>query len=503
MQKKTLTLTILFVALLVSGVYLSPAIAQQSDRPNILVVWGDDIGPYNISAYNMGVMGYKTPNIDRIANQGIIFTDSYGDQSCTAGRAGFITGQHPMRTGLTKVGLPGAPEGMQPEDPTIPGLLKPLGYMTGQFGKNHLGDLDEHLPTNHGFDEFFGNLYHLNAEEEPEHPDYPKDPEFRERFGPRGVIRSSADGQIQDTGPLTRKRMETIDEEVLAASLDFIDRAHSADTPFFVWFNSTRMHVFTHLKPSSEGVTGQGIYADGMVEHDGHVGQLLDKLDELGIAENTIVMYSTDNGAELLLWPDGGYTPFRGEKNSNWEGAYRVPMMVRWPARIEPNQISNEIISHQDWLPTLLAAAGDPDIKEKLLDGMQVGDRRYRVHLDGYNFLPHFTGEEEDGPRNGFVYTSDTGDIIGIRDGDYKFVFKEQRAHGAETWIDPWISLRAPKIFNLRQDPFERMEHESEGYYQWWAEHMFLFVPAMVKVSEFKATFEEFPQRQKPGSFVP
>ncbi|MFB3105031.1 MAG: sulfatase-like hydrolase/transferase, partial [Pseudomonadales bacterium] len=318
-------------------VLASTVVAQ--DKPNILIIWGDDIGPFNISAYNRGMMGYETPNIDRIANDGILFTDSYGDQSCTAGRAGFITGQHPMRTGLTKVGLPSAKEGLQKEDPTIAELLKPLGYMTGQFGKNHLGDLDEHLPTNHGFDEFFGNLYHLNAEEEPEHPDYPTDPAFRENFGPRGVIKSSADGRIEDTGPLTRKRMETVDEEFLAASLDFIDRAHSADKPFFVWFNSSRMHVFTRLKPSSEGVTGQGLYADGMAEHDGHVGQLLDKLDELGIAENTIVMYSTDNGAELLLWPDGGYTPFRGEKNSNWEGGYRVPMMVRWPARIEPDQV--------------------------------------------------------------------------------------------------------------------------------------------------------------------
>ncbi len=479
------------------------ATAAAQDKPNILIIWGDDIGTFNISAYNRGMMGYETPNIDRIANDGILFTDSYGDQSCTAGRAGFITGQHPMRTGLTKVGLPGAKEGLQKEDPTIAELLKPLGYMTGQFGKNHLGDLDEHLPTNHGFDEFFGNLYHLNAEEEPEHADYPTDPAFRENFGPRGVIKSSADGRIEDTGPLTRKRMETVDEEFLAASLDFIDRAHAADKPFFVWFNSTRMHVFTRLKPSSKGVTGQGLYADGMVEHDGHVGQLLDKLDELGITENTIVMYSTDNGAELLLWPDGGYTQFRGEKNSNWEGGYRVPMMVRWPARIEPDQVSNEIISLQDWLPTLLAAAGDSEVKEKLRGGMRVGSTRFKVHLDGYNFLPYFTGAVAEGPRNDFIYTSDTGDIVGIRDGDFKIVFREQRAHGAETWIDPWVVLRAPKLFNLRQDPFERMDHESENYYQWWAEHMFLFVPAMVKVAAFKATFEEFPQRQKPGSFVP
>jgi arylsulfatase A-like enzyme len=474
-----------------------------ADKPNILIIWGDDIGPFNVSAYNMGIMGYRTPNIDRIANEGMIFTDAYGDQSCTAGRAGFITGQHPMRTGLTKVGLPGAKEGLQKEDPTIAELLKPHGYATGQFGKNHLGDLDEHLPTNHGFDEFFGNLYHLNAEEEPEHEDYPKDAAFAKRFGPRGVIHSFADGRINDTGALTRKRMETVDEEFLAASLKFIDKAHKAGKPFFVWFNSTRMHVFTRLKPESRGVTGQGLYADGMTEHDGHVGQLLDKLDELGIADNTIVMYSTDNGAELLLWPDGGYTMFRGEKNSNWEGGYRVPMMVRWPGKIKPNQVSNEVISHQDWLPTLLAAAGDPDVKKNLKSGMRAGDTQYKVHLDGYNFLPYFTGGEKAGPRNEFIYTSDTGDIVGIRTGDYKVVFKEQRAHGAETWIDPWVSLRAPKLFNLRQDPLERMEHESENYYQWWAEHMFLFAPAMMEVAQFKATFKDFPQRQKPGAFVP
>lgn len=473
------------------------------DKPNILVIWGDDIGPYNISAYNMGRMGYQTPNIDRIAKEGIIFTDSYGDQSCTAGRAGFITGQHPLRTGLTKVGLPGAEEGLQEEDPTIAELLKPLGYATGQFGKNHLGDRDEHLPSNHGFDEFFGNLYHLNAEEEPEHPDYPKSAEFRKRWGPRGVIHSFADGKIQDTGPLTKKRMETADEEFLAAGLKFIDKAHSEKKPFFVWFNSTRMHVWTRLKPESRGVTGQGLYADGMVEHDGHVGQLLAKLDELGIADNTIVMYATDNGAELALWPDGGYTPYRGEKNSNWEGGYRVPMMVRWPAQIEAGQISNEIIAMMDWMPTFLAATGNDQIKEQLKEGARIGGKRYKVHLDGYNFLPYFTGEVDKGPREEFVYTSDTGDIVGYRMGDYKLVFKEQRAHGLQVWQDPYVTLRMPKVFNLRMDPFERMDHEGSGYDQWMGEHMFLFAPGMAEVMKFKATFEEFPQRQKPGSFVP
>jgi arylsulfatase len=474
-----------------------------ADKPNILIIWGDDIGPYNISAYNMGRMGYRTPNIDRIADEGIIFTDSYGDQSCTAGRSAFITGQHPLRTGLTKVGLPGAEEGLQPEDPTIAALLKEHGYMTGQFGKNHLGDRDEHLPTNHGFDEFFGNLYHLNAEDEPEHPNYPRDPAFKKRFGPRGVIRSSADGRIEDTGPLNMKRMETVDEEFLAASLKFIDRAHSAKKPFFVWFNSTRMHVWTRLKPESVGVTGQGLYADGMAEHDGHVGQLLAKLDELGISDNTIVMYATDNGAELALWPDGGYTPYRGEKNSNWEGGYRVPMLVRWPEKIKAGQTSNEIIAMMDWMPTLLAAAGDDKIKEKLKKGMRAGNRQYKVHLDGYNFLPYFTGAADSGPRQEFIYTSDTGDIVALRNGDWKLVFREQRAHGFDVWQDPYVELRLPKIFNLRMDPFERMDHEGSGYDRWRAEHLFLLVPAIVQISQFKATFKDFPQRQKPGSFVP
>jgi arylsulfatase len=485
------------------AVSLFTGVAHAADKPNILIIWGDDIGPYNVSAYNMGRMGYRTPNIDRIANEGIIFTDSYGDQSCTAGRSAFITGQHPLRTGLTKVGLPGAQEGLQKEDPTIATLLKEHGYMTGQFGKNHLGDRDEHLPTNHGFDEFFGNLYHLNAEDEPEHPNYPKDPAFKKRFGPRGVIRSSADGRIEDTGPLNMKRMETVDEEFLAASLKFIDKAQAAKKPFFVWFNSTRMHVWTRLKPESVGVTGQGLYADGMAEHDGHVGQLLAKLDDLGITDNTIVMYATDNGAELALWPDGGYTPYRGEKNSNWEGGYRVPMMVRWPARIKAGQVSNEIIAMMDWMPTLLAAVGDDKVKEKLKQGMRVGGSRYKVHLDGYNFLPYFTGETDKGPRQEFIYTSDTGDIVALRNGDWKLVFREQRAHGLEVWQDPWVVLRMPKLFNLRMDPFERMDEEGAGYDQWLGEHLFLLVPAIVQISQFKATFEEFPQRQKPGSFVP
>ena len=479
------------------------SLALGQDKPNILIIWGDDIGPYNISAYNMGRMGYRTPNIDRIAAEGIIFTDAYGEQSCTAGRAGFITGQHPMRTGLTKVGLPGAEEGLQKEDPTIATLLKDQGYVTRQFGKNHLGDRDEHLPTNHGFDEFFGNLYHLNAEDEPEHPNYPKDPAFKKRFGPRGVIKSFADGKIEDTGPLNKKRMETVDEEFLAASLKFIDKAHAKKKPFFVWFNATRMHVWTRLKPESVGVTGQGLYADGMAEHDGHVGQLLAKLDDLGITENTLVMYATDNGAELALWPDGGYTPYRGEKNSNWEGGYRVPMMVRWPDQIKAGQVSNEIIAMMDWMPTLAAAAGDDQVKAKLKKGARINGQSYKVHLDGYNFLPYFTGKTDKGPRQEFIYASDTGDIVALRDGDWKMVFREQRAHGLDVWQDPYVELRLPKLFNLRMDPFERMDHEGAGYDQWRAEHLFLLVPAMVEISEFKATFKEFPQRQKPGSFVP
>ncbi|MFQ5345966.1 MAG: arylsulfatase, partial [Mariprofundus sp.] len=477
--------------------------ADAAEKPNILVIMGDDIGRFNISANNMGMMGYRTPNIDRIAHEGVNFTDAYGDQSCTAGRSSFITGQHPIRTGLTKVGLPGAPEGLNKKDPTLAELLKPYGYVSGQFGKNHLGDRDEHLPTNHGFDEFFGNLYHLNAEEEPEHPDYPKSAKFKKQFGPRGVIHSYADGRVEDTGPLTKKRMETIDEEVTAATLKFIDKAHQAKKPFFVWYNTTRMHIFTHLKSKSVGVTGQGLYADGMVEHDGMVGQLLNKLDQLGITKNTIVIYTTDNGAELMLWPDGGYTIFRGEKNSNWEGGYRVPMMVRWPARIKPNQISNDIISLQDWYPTLMAAVGDTHIKQELLKGKVVNGVKYKVHLDGYNFLPALTGKAKHGPRKDFIYSSDTGEIVAVRHGDWKAVFREQRAHGLRVWQDPWVTLRAPALYNLRMDPLERMDHEGGGYEKWFAEHMFLIAPAMGVVAKFKQTFKAFPQRQKPGTFVP
>ena len=479
-----------------------PAMAQDAEKlPNILIIWGDDIGWFNISAYNRGMMGYQTPNIDRIAKEGMMFTDAYGQNSCTAGRAAFITGQSPFRTGLLKVGLPGAKEGLQPEDPTIAELLKPLGYMTGQFGKNHLGDLDEHLPTNHGFDEFYGNLYHLNAEEEPESPDYPKDPEFAKQFGPRGVIHSFSDGKIEDTGPLTQKRMETIDEEVTEGALDFMDRAHKAEKPFFLWYNTTRMHIWTHLKPESQNVTGQGIYADGMAEHDEMVGQLLDKLDELGISDNTIVMYSTDNGAELMSWPDGGMIPFRGEKNTTWEGGFRVPMMVKWPGKIEAGQVSNEIISMEDWLPTLLAAAGEPGMKDKLLQGYEADGKTFNVHLDGYNFLPYFSGETEKGPREEMFYFTDDGQLSALRFNQWKMVFSEQRAHGFEVWQEPLVTLRLPKLFNLRRDPFERADHETFGYDQWRLERAYLISPAAAYVGKFLATFQDYPPRQKPGSF--
>jgi arylsulfatase len=471
-------------------------------RPNIVVIWGDDIGWYNISAYNLGVMGYKTPNIDRLAREGGLFTDWYGQQSCTAGRAAFITGQSPIRTGLTKVGLPGADLGLRPEDPTFAELLKPLGYMTGQYGKNHLGDRDEFLPTQHGFDEFFGNLYHLNAEEEPENPDYPKNPEFKEGFGPRGVLSSKAGRKrIDDTGPLTKKRMETIDDEITAGALDFIDRAHRRRKPFFLWWNSTRMHVFTHLKRRSQGKTGLGIYPDGMVEHDAHVGQLLDKLDDLGIAENTIVMYSTDNGAEVMSWPDGGTTPFRGEKDTNWEGGYRVPCLIRWPSVIEPGTVYNDLGAHEDMIPTIMAALGEPDVVENLKEGYTAGDKTFRVHLDGYNLLPYLRGETDDSPRKEFLYWTDDGDLAALRYEQWKIVFMEQRARGGDVWQDPLVPLRAPKLFTLRGDPFERADAEGMDYMRWRFERAFVLVPAAAFVARWLESFKEFPPRQKPASF--
>ena len=479
---------------------ITPIWAQQ--KPNIVVIWGDDIGYWNVSAYNLGMMGYRTPNIDRLAREGAIFTDAYGEQSCTAARSAFITGQIPVRTGLSHVGLPGADRGLKKEDPTIAEYLKTKGYMTGQYGKNHLGDRDEHLPTNHGFDEFFGNLYHLNAEEEPENPNYPKDPEFRKRFGPRGVIQSTAGGKIKDTGPLTRKRMETVDDEITAGALDFIERAQAADKPFFLWWNSTRMHIWIHLKPESDGKTGLGVFPDGMVEHDGHVGQILDKLDELGLTENTVVIYSSDNGAEVSSWPEGGTSPFRGEKNDNWEGGYRVPLLVRWPGMIKPGTQINDIISHMDWFPTFAAVLGDDDIKEKLKKGTNLGDRSFKVHLDGYNFLPFIKGETKESPRKEFFYFSDAGDLLNLRYNNYKIVFAEQRARGYAVWEDPFVFLRWPKLFNLRSDPFEEADQVGIGYNAWRTNQMFLLVPAQAFVAEFLETFKEFPRRQPPASFT-
>jgi arylsulfatase A-like enzyme len=485
----------------VAAACLFAGLAQAaSSKPNILVIWGDDIGGFNISAYNQGMMGYRTPNIDSIAREGALFTDWYGQQSCTAGRAAFVTGQAPIRTGLTKVGLPGAPEGMKKEDPTIATLLRAQGYMTGQFGKNHLGDRDEMLPSAHGFDEFFGNLYHLNAEEEPENPDYPQNPEFKKRFGPRGVIHSFADGRITDTGPLTRKRMETIDQEVTAKALDFMERAAKADKPFFLWWNSTRMHIWTHLKPESVGKTGLGVYPDGMVEHDGHVGQVLAKLKELGLDQNTIVMYSTDNGAETMSWPDGGTTMFRGEKNTNWEGGYRVPTLIRWPGVIKPGTIVNDIGAHEDMLPTLLAAAGDASVVADLKSGRRVGNMNYRVHLDGYDLGPALRGTAP-WPRKEFIYWTDDGSVAALRYNQWKMVFLEQRGHGFDVWQEPFVQLRLPKLFNLRSDPFERADHEGMGYPQWRIDRAFLIAPAGAYVAQWLQSLRDFPPRQKPGSF--
>ncbi len=475
-------------------------------KPNILILWGDDIGSWDISYNSRGQMGFRTPNIDRVANEGVAFTDYYGQQSCTAGRAAFITGQNPVRTGLTKVGMPGADLGLQPEDPTIAELLKPLGYRTGQFGKNHLGDRDEFLPTLHGFDEFFGNLYHLNAEEEPELEHYPKDPAFKERFGPRGVLHSWADGKggqkIENTGPLTRKRMETFDSEVSEFAMKFIDDAHEAEEPFFLWWNTTGMHFRTHVAPEHKGKSnGQGDYADAMVAHDEYVGAMLDKLDELGIADNTIVMYSTDNGVHFNTWPDAGITPFRSEKNTNWEGGWRVPCFVRWPGNIPAGSVLNGIVSHQDFLPTLLAAAGEPEINEKLLEGHTAGDKTFTVHIDGKNMLPYFTGEVAESPRENFFYVSDDGDILAIRMGDYKAVLMEQRATRLQAWIEPFVKLRGPKLFNLRQDPFERADENSNTYWDWLLDHTWVLYKMQAVVAAQIPNFVKYPPRQKPASF--
>ncbi len=486
-------------------------------KPNILFIMADDIGWFNSSCYNHGIMGYKTPNIDRIAKEGAMFTDFYGQQSCTAGRAAFITGQSPIRTGLTKVGTPGATLGLSFEDPSVGNFMKSFGYATGQFGKNHLGDRNEHLPTVHGFDEFFGNLYHLNAEEEPYYPNYPKDPEFRKKYGPRGVLKCKATDKddptvdpqfgkvgkqtIKNTGPLPKERMETVDEEFLASALDFIDRKTKEGGPWFCYFNPTRMHIFTHLKPSSVGKTGLGLYPDGMVELDGYVGQLLKKLDDLKIAKNTIVVFTTDNGAEVMSWPDGGATPFRGEKDTNWEGGWRVPCVMRWPGVIEPGRVINDICSLQDFIPTFAAANGEPDLVEKVKKGYKMGDKTYKVHLDGVNLMPFLAGKVDKSPRPGFIYWSDDGDCMAMRMGRFKIVFTEQRSKGLEVWREPLSAMRLPKFFDLRADPFERGE-EAIGYDMWFLENVPIQYAAPPLLMQWLSSFKEFPPRAKAASFT-
>jgi arylsulfatase A-like enzyme len=505
----------------VSQIKAQPA-ATAGRKPNILFIMGDDIGWFNVSAYNMGVMGYRTPNIDRIGREGAIFTDWYGQQSCTAGRAAFITGQSPIRTGLTKVGVPGAELGLGPLDPSVGDVLKTYGYATGQFGKNHLGDRNEHLPTMHGFDEFFGNLYHLNAEEEPQNPDYPKDPRFKARFGPRGVLKCRVSDRddltvdpvfgrvgkqvIENTGALDTKRMETIDEEFLAAAKDFINRQHSAGKPWFCYFNSTRMHVFTHLKAASQGKTGFGLYPDGMVETDGHVGELLKLIDDLGVADNTIVVYTTDNGAEVFTWPDGGATPFKGEKATNWEGAFRVPCLIKWPGTIRPGTIINDVCAHEDFIPTFAAANGDTDLVEKLKNGAMLNGKSFKVHLDGYNLLPFLKGDTKDLPRQEFLYWSDDGDLMALRFREWKIAFMEQNVElnpktPLGVWQGDFTKLRAPNIYNLRSDPFERGP-ASIYYGDWETRRVFVLVPAQGMVAQWLDSFKDFPPRAKAASFT-
>ena len=510
----------LLTTISVAAIATAPVAAQQQQRPNIVIIWGDDIGQSNVSAYSRGMMGYQTPNIDRLASEGVMFTDYYAEQSCTAGRASFLTGQSGLRTGMTKVGLPGATLGLQKEDPTIAELLKPLGYATGQFGKNHLGDRNEFLPTAHGFDEFYGNLYHLNAEEEPELPDYPKDPAFKAKYGPRGVLDCKVSdkddptidprfGKIgkqvcKDTGPLTKKRMETIDDDTADRAADFIKRQKNANKPFFIWVNFTHMHLRTHTKPESLGQAGrwQSPYHDAMMDHDKNVGTVLKALDDLGIADNTFVMYSTDNGPHMNTWPDAGMTPFRSEKNTNWEGAYRVPAILRWPGKIKAGQVSNGIVAHHDMLPTILAVAGDAQVTEKLLAGYKIGDMTYKVHLDGYNLVPYLTGQIAKCPRESFFYINDDQQVVGLRYDNWKIVFMEQRAGGQLLlWANPFTNLRLPKIFNLRTDPYERADVTSNTYYDWIFDHVYLLVPAQDYVGQFLATFRDYPQRQKAASF--
>ena len=518
MERMRVVATALITAIALG--FISGATAQ-GKKPNILVIFGDDIGVSNVSAYSLGLMGYRTPNIDRIAREGMMFTDYYAEQSCTAGRSTFITGQCTLRTGLSKVGIPGAPQGLQAKDATLAELLKPLGYATGQFGKNHLGDRNEFLPTLHGFDEFFGNLYHLNAEEEPEARTYPRDPAYRQAFGPRGVLRCKATDRddpteqprfgrigmqtIEDTGALTRKRMETIDDETSAAAIDFMKRQAAAGKPFFCWFNATRMHFRTHVREdhrSPPGIAARTEYADGMVEHDATVGQLLKALDDIGVANDTILIYSTDNGPHENSWPDAATTPFRSEKNTNWEGAFRVPCMIRWPGRIKPGEISNEIFSGLDWLPTLMAAVGDPDIKDKLLKGYQAGSKTFTVHLDGYNQLPYLTGQQDRGARNSYFYFNDDGDFVAIRRENWKAVFEEQRAPGTLlVWAEPFTKLRLPKLYDLRSDPYEKADITSNTYYDWYLSNAGLIYGLLAESAKFLETFKEFPPSQSAGSF--
>jgi arylsulfatase len=492
------------VAGLVLGlVAATSAIAQQ--KPNILVIWGDDIGTWNVSHNSRGMMGYQTPNIDRIAREGVAFTDYYGQQSCTAGRAAFLSGSVPVRTGMTKVGLPGAKEGWQKTDVTVAAVMKSLGYATAQFGKNHQGDLDEHLPTMHGFDEFFGNLYHLNAEEEPENIDYPKNPEFRRKFGPRGVLKTKADGRggqtIENTGPLTKKRMETIDEETLAAAKDYIQRQVKDGKPFFVWWNATRMHFRTHVKEANRGISGQDEYSDGMVEHDRHVGELLKLLDDMGIASNTVVFYSTDNGPHYNTWPDAGTTPFRSEKNSNWEGAYRVPAFVRWPGKFPAGTTLNGIVAHEDWLPTFAAIGGDANINDKLKKGVSLNGRNYKNHPDGYDMTAYLSGQTKESPRKEFIYVNDDGQIVAMRYTDWKVVFLENRGQAFGVWREPFTELRVPLLFNLRRDPFEKAQHNSNTYNDWFLDRPFVIVPLQGMAGEFLKTMKDYPPSQSPGSF--
>jgi arylsulfatase A-like enzyme len=510
-MKKLIFICALLLSISVSAQTSQKSGKAQTNKPNIVIIWGDDIGQSNLSCYTHGMMGYQTPNIDRVAKEGMMFTDYYAEQSCTAGRASFITGQCGLRTGLTKVGAPGATTGLQKEDPTIAELLKGQGYSTGQFGKNHLGDKDEFLPTMHGFDEFYGNLYHLNAEEEPENRDYPTEedfPGFKEKYGPRGVLHcyANADGtqRIENTGPLTKKRMETIDDETAVMAADFLKKQVEAGKPVFLWVNFTHMHFRTHVKPESEGQSGrwQSEYHDAMIDHDKNVGTVLDMIEKLGITDNTIIMYSTDNGPHQNSWPDAGTTPFRSEKNTNWEGAYRVPAMVSWPGHIKPGTYSNDIISHLDWMPTLLAAAGVPDITEKLLAGYTVGNKTFKVHLDGYNMLPLLTGQTTINPRESFFYFNDDAQLVGLRYDNWKIVFMEQRVTGTMAiWAEPFVTLRVPKIFNLRTDPFERADVTSNTYYDWLIDRIYLLLAAQPYVAKFIGTFKDYPPRQGAAAF--